>query len=150
MLAPDQSHANHLRIERALPAPRRIVYRAFTEPARMMRWFGPHGFVATFAELDVRVGGAWRGGMRGPDGKELIASGVYHEVVSDQRLVFSYAWEQDGVRGFETRCTLELRDEAQGTRLTFEQGPFETPAAAVGHRGGWGEAFEKLAQVVQS
>jgi uncharacterized protein YndB with AHSA1/START domain len=148
MLAPSKSDANHLRIERTLPAPRSAVYRAFTDPSRMLQWFGPHGFVATFVDLDVRVGGAWRGGMRGPDGKELIASGVYREIVADERLVFTYAWERDGARGLETVCSLALFDEGRGTRLVFVQGAFETTAAAQDHQGGWSEAFEKLAQAV--
>lgn len=135
----------HLHIERTLPAPRSLVYRAFTEPSRMLRWFGPHGFVSTFVDLDLRVGGAWRGGMRGPDGKELIASGEYREIEPERRLVFTYAWENDGARGFETLCTLELSDVAGGTRLRFTQGVFETAEAARDHEGGWGEAFEKLA-----
>jgi uncharacterized protein YndB with AHSA1/START domain len=149
MLAPSPLiDANHLRIERTLPAPRPLVYRAFTDPARMMQWFGPHGFEATFVDLDVREGGHWRGGMRGPDGRELIASGVYREVVPDVRLVFTYAWEREGARGFETLCRLELRDEGAQTRMSFEQGPFEAAADASDHRRGWGEAFEKLARSV--
>jgi uncharacterized protein YndB with AHSA1/START domain len=140
--------ANHLRIERTLPAPRGAVFRAFTDPARMLKWFGPHGFVATFVQLDVRVGGSWRGGMRGPDGKELVASGVYREIVEGRRLVFTYAWESAGARGFETLCCLELSDDEQSTRLIFTQGPFEAPADALDHRAGWGEAFEKLGQAV--
>ncbi len=148
MRAPSKSDANHLRIERTLPAPRSLVFRAFTDPARMLQWFGPHGFVATFVELDVRVGGAWRGGMRGPDGKELVASGVYREIVADERLVFTYAWERDGARGFETLCRLELRDVGGHALLRFEQGPFETASAAREHEGGWSQAFEKLGEVV--
>jgi len=152
MLPVSANAAEQLCIERTLPAPRSLVYRAFTEPERMLQWFGPHGFVATLAQLDVRAGGAWRGGMRGPDGKERIASGVYREVVPEQLLVFTYAWETDGRRGHETLCRVELSDLADGrqTRLIFRQGPFETSEAAVGHQGGWREAFEKLASKVAS
>src|SRR3954467_10177351 len=104
MALPSANDANHLRIERTLPPPRALVYQAFTEPQRMLQWFGPHGFAATTIELDVRVDGSWRGGMRGPDGEQLIASGTYREVVANERLVFSYAWEKAGVRGHETLC----------------------------------------------
>jgi uncharacterized protein YndB with AHSA1/START domain len=145
MASPSARDDNHLHIERTLPAPRARVYRAFTEPARMMNWFGPHGFEATHVTLDVRVGGAWRGGMRGRDGVELVASGVYREVVENERLVFTYAWEEGGVRGHETLCKLELSDAGEQTRLLFSQGPFATPESARDHQGGWGEAFEKLA-----
>jgi uncharacterized protein YndB with AHSA1/START domain len=140
--------AEFLHIERILPAPRALVYRAFTDPTRMLQWFGPHGFSATTVQLDVRVGGAWRGGMRGPDGKELIASGQYREVVPNERLVFTYAWEESGVRGHETVCQLELSDAGEHTRMRFTQGRFPSAAQAAGHEGGWSEAFEKLARVV--
>ena len=150
MAKPNASSAEHLRIERTLPAPRALVYQAFTEPARMMRWFGPHGFTATTITLDVREGGAWRGGMRGPDGTEQIASGVYREVVPDQRLVFTYAWESAGVRGHETVCQVELSDDGPHTRLVFTQGPFETAESSQNHQAGWAEAFEKLSSAVAS
>jgi uncharacterized protein YndB with AHSA1/START domain len=150
MPAPSTKSAEFLHLERTLPAPRSLVYQAFTDPSRMLQWFGPHGFVASGVQLDVRVGGTWRGGMRGPDGRELVASGVYREVVPDQRLVFTYAWENEGVRGHETVCRLELADEGSQTHMTFSQGPFETAANARDHQGGWSEAFEKLLQAVAS
>lgn len=144
------SAAEYLRIERTLPAPRPLVYLAFTEPARMLQWFGPHGFEGTTLDVDVREGGAWRGGMRGPDGVEHVASGVYREVVPNERLVFTYAWEEQGVRGHETVCRVELVDLGAQTRLVFTQGPFQTVSSAKGHEGGWSEAFERLASSVAS
>jgi uncharacterized protein YndB with AHSA1/START domain len=149
MSAPSVNDADFLQIERTLPAPRALVYQAFTDPARMLEWFGPHGFSATTVQLDVRVGGAWRGGMRGPDGKERIASGIYREVIPNQRLVFTYAWEQDGARGHETVCEVDLTDAGKHTHLRFTQGRFPSAAEANGHQGGWTEAFEKLAQTVR-
>lgn len=148
MAKSNESDAEHLLIERTLPAPRELVFRAFTEPARMLHWFGPHGFDATTIDVELREGGAWRGGMRGPDGKELIASGVYREVVPYERLVFTYAWEEQGVRGHETVCRVELRERGAQTLLVFTQGPFESVDSARSHEGGWGEAFEKLAAEV--
>ena len=150
MANPSANDDKYLHIERTLPAPRSLVYRAFTEPQRMMRWFGPRDFDATTITLDLREGGAWRGGMRGADGKELLASGVYREIVPEQLLVFTYAWENDGVRGHETVCRLELSDQGEHTRLVFRQGPFETSAASVDHEAGWSEAFDKLPRVVVS
>jgi uncharacterized protein YndB with AHSA1/START domain len=150
MANPSANDDKYLHIERTLPAPRSLVYRSFTEPQRMMRWFGPRDFDATTITLDLREGGAWRGGMRGPDGKELLASGVYRKIVPDQLLVFTYAWENDGVRGHETVCRLELTDQGQQTRLVFSQGPFETSTDSRDHEAGWSEAFDKLPRAVQS
>ncbi|RYZ04232.1 MAG: SRPBCC domain-containing protein [Myxococcales bacterium] len=149
MAKANESDAEHLRIERTLPAPRELVYRAFTEPSRMLRWFGPHGFEATTIDLDLQEGGAWRGGMRGSDGKELIASGVYRQIVPSELLVFTYAWEEEGVRGHETLCRVELHEHGGQTRLVFTQGPFESAEATRSHAGGWGEALEKLESEVR-
>jgi uncharacterized protein YndB with AHSA1/START domain len=150
MAKPSAKDDKHLHIERTLPAARGLVYQAFTDPQRMLQWFGPHGFSATTIELDVRKGGSWRGGMRGPDGGEMIASGVYREIVPNERLVFTYAWEEHGVRGHETVCCLELSDEGNQTRMVFTQGPFESAKSSAGHQGGWSEAFEKLARAVSA
>jgi uncharacterized protein YndB with AHSA1/START domain len=144
MANPSAHDDKHLRIERIVPASRARVYLAFTEPARMMQWFGPRGFEATHVTLEVRAGGAWRGGMRGPDGVEHVASGEYREVLENERLVFTYAWEEGGVRGHETVCRLVLSDAGEHTRLRFTQGPFPTADSARGHEGGWSEAFDKL------
>jgi uncharacterized protein YndB with AHSA1/START domain len=148
MANPSAIEDKHLLIERTLPAPRSLVYQAFTDPKRIAQWMGPHGFVATTIEGDVREGGAWRSGMRAPDGTEHIASGVYREVVPNERLVFTYAWEEGGARGHETVCRVELSDAGAQTRLVFSQGPFETRSSAEGHNGGWSQAFEKLATAV--
>jgi uncharacterized protein YndB with AHSA1/START domain len=148
-MSPRSPDDEYLQIERWISAPRALVYQAFTDPSRMMQWFGPRGFTATTVELDVRPGGAWRAGMRGLDGKELVASGVYREVVPNERLVFTYAWEEGAGRGHETECQLQLADENGQTRMTFRQGPFEAKGDREGHAGGWSSAFEKLAEALE-
>ena len=57
-----------LKLARVFPAPRERVFRAWTEPAELMRWWGPVGFTTPSAEVDLRVGGKYRIAMRRPDG----------------------------------------------------------------------------------
>jgi uncharacterized protein YndB with AHSA1/START domain len=76
-------------ITRVFDAPRGLVFKAWTDPEHMARWWGPTGFTNTICELDARVGGAWRIVMRSPAGIEYPCGGVYREIVERERLVFT-------------------------------------------------------------
>src|SRR5712691_4337552 len=100
--------ARELVITRVFDAPRARVFKAWTDPAQAKQWMGPRGFTATHLEGDLRSGGAWRICLRrDDDGEELWQSGVYREVVEPERLVFTFAWDQEGGRrGHETLVTI--------------------------------------------
>jgi uncharacterized protein YndB with AHSA1/START domain len=76
-------------ITRVFDAPRSLVFKAWTDPEHMARWWGPTGFTNTICELDARVGGAWRIVMRSPAGIEYPCGGVYRGIVEPERLVFT-------------------------------------------------------------
>ena len=82
-----------LTLKRRLNASPAKVFDAWTDPEKMKRWMGPEGVVPQHAEIDARVGGHYRLVMRSPDGEEHDVSGVYREVVPNQKLVFSWAWK---------------------------------------------------------
>ena len=69
MAQPTPADAPVLRLSRSFAAPRDRVFRAFTAPAQLARWWGPKGFTVPACTLDVRVGGAWRTVMRSPEGQ---------------------------------------------------------------------------------
>lgn len=80
-------------ITREFDAPRRLVYRAWTEPDLITRWFaGQHGKV-TLAEVDLRVGGVWRYVMAANNGFEVAFHGEFREIVPDERLVSTEVYE---------------------------------------------------------
>ncbi|MFD6071976.1 SRPBCC domain-containing protein, partial [Amycolatopsis lurida] len=82
-----------LTITRLLDAPRELVFRVWTDPDHLAQWWGPTGFRATSCTVNLTEGGKWRICMS--DGEtEFWASGVYHEIVPPERLVFSFAWEE--------------------------------------------------------
>lgn len=135
-------------ITRVLDAPPMLVYKVWTEPEHMVRWMGPKGFTAPSAKLDVREGGRYRTLIRSPEGKDYWFCGVYREVVANERLVFTFAWEEDGERGQENLITITFADENGKTRMTFKQTPFQSVEERDGHEGGWSEAFDKLAAYV--
>jgi len=76
-------------------APRELVFRAWTDPKDIDRWWGPDGFTTTTNEMDVRPGGVWRFVMHGPDGVDYPNRIVYEEIVRPERLVYTHDSDQD-------------------------------------------------------
>ena len=113
-------------IERVFNAPRALVFRAWTDPEHARQWFGPRDYPARELTMDVRPGGRWRSCLRSVEtGNDLWVGGVYREIVAPERLVFTFAWEEEGERGLETLVT-----------LTFTERD--------GHRGGWTSTWDRL------
>nr|ANY58125.1 hypothetical protein [uncultured bacterium] len=99
---------------RLLAAPREAVFRAFTDPEVLARWWGPEGFTSTFDEFDPRTGGAWRLVMHGPDGTDYAMAKDFVEVAPPARIVLDHVQPMHGFR-----MTMTFDDEAGGTRLTW-------------------------------
>jgi uncharacterized protein YndB with AHSA1/START domain len=137
-----------LRLSRSFAAPRERVFRAFTAPAQLVKWWGPKGFTVPACTMDVRAGGAWHTVMRSPEGKDHVVSGLYREIIPPERLVFTWGWEAGGARGHETIVTIELFEARGGTRLELTQEVFETEDASDQHRHGWSSAFDCLEQAL--
>jgi uncharacterized protein YndB with AHSA1/START domain len=72
---------------RVFDAPRDLVWKAFTEPERLMHWWGPKGFTMLTCKVDLRHGGVFHYSMRSPDGHEMWGKWVYREIVPPERLV---------------------------------------------------------------
>ena len=81
MNAPQQFGEGSVVVTRVFDAPRALVWRAWTEPKMLAQWFGPRGFTSSVPELDLRVGGALRIVMHGPDGNDYPMQGVFREIV---------------------------------------------------------------------
>jgi uncharacterized protein YndB with AHSA1/START domain len=86
-------------ISRVFDAPRELVYRAWTEQDRLMRWFGPRGLTYVTGSIDLRPGGVAMYCLRMPDGKELWGKWVFCEVLAPERLSFvnSFSNQQGGL-----------------------------------------------------
>jgi uncharacterized protein YndB with AHSA1/START domain len=143
----EQSAEKTLILTRVFAAPRALVFKAWVEPERAARWWGPQGFTTLSCRMDVRPGGAWRLQMRSPQGTIHTKCGVYREIEPPERLVFSYAWEgADGVPGHETLVTLRFEDHGfEETKMTLHQAVFDSPAACRSHRDGWTSCLERFA-----
>ena len=132
-------------ITRVFDAPRPLVFKAWTEPARMARWTGPRGFTVTSSTVDVRPGGAYRTCLRSPEGRDHCMRGGYREVVAPERLVFSFDWEEpDGTPGREMLITVTFADHDGKTRMTFHQARFDSIRDRDEHGEGWNSSFDRL------
>ena len=129
-------------IERVFDAPRELIWQAWTEAEHFARWYGPVGFTVPECELDFRVGGSYALTMRSPDGWEMQNTGVYREIVPNERFVATMGADLHE----ETLLTVTLEDLGDGrTKLTVRQDGWADPQMAAGAGGGWSQAFEKLA-----
>jgi uncharacterized protein YndB with AHSA1/START domain len=143
-LAP-KTAVNGIVITRILPAPRALVFAAWTKPVHLKKWSAPHGFTIPVSRGDLRVGGKWRACMVSPQGEKLWLGGVYREVVKNERLVFTHTWKGGDE---ETLVTVDLADHARGTKMTFRQTGFSSAGSRAGHRGGWAQCFDRLAALL--
>jgi len=142
-------------ITRIFDAPREIVFKAWTEPERLERWWGPKGFTNPVCEVDVRPGGAIRIHMRGPDGVVYPMTGVFRDIVEPERLVFSSsALDKNGNPLFEVLTTVTFSEHGGKTRLKLHASVAKATAAAAPHLAGmdqgWNQSLDRLGQEVSA
>jgi uncharacterized protein YndB with AHSA1/START domain len=105
-------------IAREFDAPRQLVYKAWTTPELVMRWWSGRRGAMTLAEIDLRVGGAWRYVMQAQGGFEVAFHGEYREIVPGERIVNTEVYE--GTPGGEPAIVTNTFTEADGrTTLTI-------------------------------
>ena len=76
----------NLEITRIFDAPRKLVWKAWTDPQIVMQWWGPTGFTSPACKIDFRVGGEYLYCMRSPDGHEYWTGGEFTEIVEPERI----------------------------------------------------------------
>ncbi len=96
------------------------VFRAWTEPDHLARWWGPKGFTNTFEEFNPKPGGAWKFVMHGPDGTDYHNKSVFVEIIKPEKIVFDHLMPMH-----RFRVTTTFTEEAGRTRVTFRM-RFET------------------------
>lgn len=123
-------------------APREVLFRAWTDPRELARWWGPVGWAVLECTVDLRPGGRWRTRLARPERPPVAVGGTYLEVVPPERLAFT--WEpEDGERGAST-VTLVFRSHAGGTEIALSHRKLDD-AGKVDMDVGWTRTFESLA-----
>ena len=136
-----------LTLARRLNASPAQVFAAWTDPKKIVQWFGPgHTLVETVtADMDVRVGGSFRVRFKTDDGEQHEVGDKYLEILPNERLVFSWAWHSTPER--QSRVTVILKPEGDVTFLTLTHDKFFDEAARDGHKRGWTGTLDKLERI---
>lgn len=132
---------NGLTLDRRIPASPDRVWRALTEPDRLAAWFWPPRF-ATVVELEAREGGTLRIASV-PAG--LGVSGTVTAIDPGRLLSTTWRWDGDDL---ETRLTIALTPDGDGTRVTVRHDGFADGDAAAEHVRGWKDCLDRLPAAV--
>jgi uncharacterized protein YndB with AHSA1/START domain len=133
-----------LALSRSYPVAPEKVWRAWTEPEAIKRWWGPApGEPVSLAELDVRVGGRFRIVFGGPQGNDHEVQGVYKEVVPNRTLVFTWIWPNSTPER-ESLVTIVFKAAGTGTELAFRHEQLFDESVRDGHKRGWTGTLDRL------
>jgi len=157
------SEAGVQTISRIFDAPRALVWKAWTSPEYVMKWWGPKGFTSPVCRIDLRVGGRFTYSMRSPDGQVFYNGGEFREIIPLEKIVWLWFFaDADGNRvspaqyGFpdeEREGNIdEIRFEDCGngqTKLSFTRNdPTATKEEQEGAAEGYRQILDKLAEIV--
>jgi uncharacterized protein YndB with AHSA1/START domain len=134
-----------LTIKRRFNASPAKAFAAWTDPEKVKRWMGPGEVKVLRAETDPRSGGRFRWVMQAPDGEEHDVSGIYREVIPNEKLVFTWAWKSTPER--ESLVTVLIKPDGDGSLLTLTHEQFFDEDARDRHQGGWNSALDKMQQM---
>jgi uncharacterized protein YndB with AHSA1/START domain len=150
-----------LTITRAFDVPRELIWKAWTEPERVKRWWGPKGFTSPVIKIDLRVGGEYLSCMRSPEGQDFWGKGIFREIAQPERLVMtdSFADKEGntvpasyyGMSGdwpLEMLVTVMFEEQEGKTKLTLKHSGIEAISATDrdNMEQGWSQSFDKLAE----
>ena len=150
-------------ITRVFDAPRELVWKAWTEPDRVKRWWGPRGFTAPVVKIDFRIGGKYLYCMRSPEGNEDWSTGTFKEIVPFEKIVLvdSFADKDGNVVPasyygmgedfpLESLITITFEDLKGKTRLTLKYADVSslTPLDRHNMQMGWNESLDKLQETL--
>ncbi len=133
-----------------LDASRERIFTALTDPAELVKWWGPAGFTTPEIEIDLSIGGGYRLGMQPPDGELFYLVGEFLEIELPSRLAFSFRWEEPDPDDRETVVRVSLDAVADLTRLSLWHGAFATEARLALHKSGWTDSLQRLSELLES
>jgi uncharacterized protein YndB with AHSA1/START domain len=146
------SEGGDLVFERTFDAPRELVWKAFTEPDRIPRWWGPKGTTTSVVQMDVRPGGAWRYISHAPDREDVAFYGEYLEIDPPNGFKWTFMFDVEGMGPQGGPETFVLEDVGGRTKVT-STGHMGSPeiiegALATGMVGGAIETWDRLAAML--
>jgi uncharacterized protein YndB with AHSA1/START domain len=148
-------------VERTFNANIALIWQLWTDPEHFKNWYGPKGFTIPVADMDLRIGGRRLVCMASPDGRmKMWTVGEYKEIVPTTRLVYTESPSDENgnmispsamgmPEGFPavTEIIVSFEDMGGHTKMVMKHAGM--PAAS-GAGGGWNQAFDKLADYIQT
>jgi len=150
---PTKDPRTEVTLTRIFDAPRDMVWKAWTDPTMLARWWGPKGFTNPVCEADVRVGGKILIHMQAPDGTVHPMTGTFDEIAEPECLVFrAVPVDRNGVALLESLTTVTFHDLGDKTKVIVHASAAPLQPIGVdmlkGMDMGWSQSLERLAQLV--
>jgi uncharacterized protein YndB with AHSA1/START domain len=144
-------------LERNVDVPPELVWRAWTQPEHLVKWFTPAPWTTVKCEIDLRPGGIFHTVMRSPEGQDFPHHGCYLEIIPNQRLIWTDALgpafrpsRQNPRLSFHFTAAILLEPHGTGTqyRAIVMHGDEESRAKheRMGFHDGWGKALDQLVE----
>jgi len=147
-----QPGSHEVVLTREFNAPRDLVFKAFTDPALVPQWWGPHEVTTIVDQMDVKHGGVWRYVQRDAQGNEYAFRGVYHDVTAPERLVYTFEFEP--MPGHILLETVTFEEQDGKTRM-IDHSVFQSVAdrdgmISMGMEGGAAESWDRLEALLET
>lgn len=131
-----------LRLRRLVSAPPDRVFGLWTRPEELKQWWGPGNVRCVSAEIDLRVGGAYRIGNEMPDGTIVWISGRYQRI--DRPNLLQFSWSTGSGSKTAERVTVEFARHERGTLVTIMHSRIASEADHESHKNGWTGCLDGL------
>lgn len=134
-------------VRRTIDASPARLFAAWTEPAHLMRWWGPKGVTCTAAQIDLRVGGEYRLANTFADGGVIWITGVFEVIEPPNQLV--YSWRLDAQAGQTERVTVRFQPRGRATEVIVVHERIHDHAARDRHAQGWQGCLDGLDRLMR-
>src|SRR5687767_10102986 len=140
-----------LEMRRTIRTSREKAFHAWTDPGQLQQWFAvAEGFTTPLAEVDLKVGGKYRLGMKAPgDNPLLIVGGIYQEILPPEKLVFTWQWESANSDEPETLVTVEFYEREGVTEIVLKHELFKDVMQRNKHGEGWAGCLDHLEHLLE-
>ncbi|MBK5294121.1 MAG: SRPBCC domain-containing protein [Acidobacteriia bacterium] len=139
-----------IRLRHEFMAPREKVFRAWTDPEILKRWWCPVGFAIESSEIDLRAGGRYKFGMRKIAGGPVVyVLGSFLEVTAPEHLVYTWSWENAFSGMPPTRVQVRFLEKGAGTEVILIHENFPEAIVCLAHRAGWLAVWDRIAAAAQ-
>src|ERR1700732_2499428 len=129
-------------VRRRIHATPEKLFAAWTEPEHLVHWWGPEGVACPAADIDLRIGGAYRIANRFPDGTVVWIAGIFELLEPPRRLI--YTWKLESQQALAERVTVCFERLDAATEVTVTHERIADEAARPSHERGWAGCLDSL------